>query len=95
MLPWQPIRFINLDKIHMNHRGLHISVKQNLNISETAKIATFHFSHNKSTETTAIATRVLKKHNYSFPRPIYATCKILLRIGFMASEEMSSENVDG
>ena len=54
MLPWQPIKFSNLDKIHMNRRGLlkkHFC-KKNLNIcSKTAKIANFHFSHYKSMET--------------------------------------------
>ena len=54
MLPWQPINFSDLDKIHMNRRGLlkkHFC-KKNLNIcSETAKIINFHFSHNKSMAT--------------------------------------------
>ena len=55
MLPWQPIiKFSDLNKIHMNHRGLLKKQfrKKNLNIcSETAKIANFHFSHYKSMET--------------------------------------------
>ena len=42
MLPWQPIKFSNLDKIHMNRRGLlkkQFCEKKNLNIcSETAKL---------------------------------------------------------
>ena len=54
MLPWQPIKFSDLDKIHVNRRGLlekHFC-KKNLNTcSETAKIANFHFSHYKSMET--------------------------------------------
>ena len=54
MLPWQPTKFSDLDKIHMNRRGLlkkHFC-KKNLNIcSETATIAIFHFSHFKSMET--------------------------------------------
>ena len=53
MLPWQPLKISDLDKIHMNRRGLlkHFC-KKNLNIcSETAKIANFHFSHYKSMET--------------------------------------------
>ena len=54
MLPWQPIKFSDFDKIHMNRWGLlkkHIC-KKNLNIcSETAKIANFHFSHYKLMET--------------------------------------------
>ena len=45
-------KFSDLDKIHMNRRGLlkkHFCKKQNLNIcSETAKIVEFHFSHCKS-----------------------------------------------
>ena len=49
MLPWQPIKFSDLDNIHKNRRGLlkkHFCKKKNLNIcSETAKIAYFHFSH--------------------------------------------------
>ena len=54
MLPWQAIKFRDLDKIHMVGRGLlkkHF-YKKNLNIcSETAKIANFHFSHYKSVGT--------------------------------------------
>ena len=54
MLPRQPIKFSDLDKIHMNWRGLlkkHFC-KKNLNIcSETAKIANFHFFHYKSMAT--------------------------------------------
>ena len=53
ILPWQPIKFSNLDKIQMNRRGplkKHFC-KTNLNMcSETAKIANFHFSHYKSIE---------------------------------------------
>ena len=54
MLPWRPVTFGDLDKIHMNRRELlkKHSCKKNLNIcSETAKIANFHFSHYKSMET--------------------------------------------
>ena len=55
MVPWQPITFSDLDKIHMNRIGLlkkHFGKKKNLNTcSETAKIANFHFSHYKSMET--------------------------------------------
>ena len=54
MLPWQPIKFSDLDKIHMNRRGhlkKHFCKKKNLNTcNETAKIANFHFSHYKSME---------------------------------------------
>ena len=54
MLPWQPIQFSDLDKIHMNHRGLlkkHFCKKKQNICSETAKIANFHFSYYKSMET--------------------------------------------
>ena len=54
MLPWQPIKYSYLDKVHMNCSALlkKHSVEKNLNIySERAKIATFHFSHYKSMET--------------------------------------------
>ena len=40
MLPWQPIKFSDLDKIHMNRRGLlkkHVCKKLNI-WSETAKL---------------------------------------------------------
>ena len=53
ILPGQPIKFSDLDKIHMNCRGLRKKhfFKNNLNTcSETAKIANFHFSHYKSME---------------------------------------------
>ena len=50
----EPIKFSDLDKIHMNRRELlkkHVCNK-NLNIcSETAKIANFHLSHYKSVAT--------------------------------------------
>ena len=55
MLTRQPIKFSDLNKIHMNGRGLfkkHFCKKKNLSIcSETAKIANVHFSHYKSMET--------------------------------------------
>ena len=76
MLPWQLIKFSHLDKIHMNHRGLlkkHFCRNKNVNIcSETAKIATFHFSHCKSMETISCRSNQsssqirTKKHNYPF-----------------------------
>ena len=85
MLPWQPIKFSDLDKIHMNRRRLlkkHLC-KKNKNIcSETAKIANFHFSNYKSMETISFHSNQssypigTKKHNYSFPRPIDAICEI-------------------
>ena len=57
MLPLQPIKFSNLDKIHMNCRGLlkkHFCKKKKKSKHlqcETAKIANFNFSHYKSMET--------------------------------------------
>ena len=105
MLPWQPIKFSDLDKIHMNRSGLFkkhfCKKKQQPNIcSETAKIANFHFSHYKS-----MATISFHSNQSSYPietkttvicSPAYR-CYMwnLDRIGFMASEEMSFENVDG
>ena len=85
MLPWQPIKFRDMDKIHMNHRGLlkkHFC-KKNLNIcSETANIANFHFSHCKSMETISCHSNLsfypigTKNKYYSFPLPIDAMCEI-------------------
>ena len=87
MLPWQPIKFRDLDIIHMNRRGLlkkHFSKKKNLNVcSETAKIANFHFAHYKSMEILSchsnqssypIGTK--KKNNCLSPLPIDAICEI-------------------
>ena len=104
MLPWQPIKFCDLDKIHMNRRGLlkkHFCKKQYLNTcSETAKIANFTFSHYKSMKTISF-------HSNQSSYPIGTKNTIIcspahrcymwnsVRFGFMASEEMSFENVDG
>ena len=80
MLPWQSIKFIDLDKIHINRRGP--LKKKNRNIcSETAKNANFHFSHYKSMVTVS----------YSFPQSTDAKCGIWKK---SASEEKSFENVD-
>ena len=71
MLAWQPIKFSDLDKIHMNRRGLlkkHFCEK-NLNIySETAKIAYFYFSHYKSMETISCYS---KQSSYPIGTNIY------------------------
>ena len=82
MLPWQSIKFSDLDKIHLNRRGLlkkHFC-KKILNIcSETAKIANFHFSNYKSMETISfhkVLIRLEQKHNYSFRPSIDAICGI-------------------
>ena len=107
MLSWQPIKFNDLDKIHMNRRGLlkkHF-FKKNLNIcSETAIIANFHFSHYKSMETISFHSNQssyltgTKKHNYSSPpplTPIYSCYRWnMKKMGFTSSEEKSFENVD-
>ena len=80
-----------------------ISVKKNLNTcSETAKIANFHVSHYKSMETISFHSNQssyptgTKKKTQLFVPPAYR-CYIwnLVRIGFMDSDEMSFENVDG
>ena len=89
----------------MNRRGLlkkHFCTKQkNLNIcSETAKIANSHFSHYKSMETISFhsnqSSYPIGIKTQLFVPPAYR-CYICtwVRIGFMASEEMSFENVDG
>ena len=104
MLPWQPIKFSDLDKIHMNRRELlkkHFCWKKNLNIcSETAKIATFHFSHYKSRET-------VNCHSSQSSYPIGTKTQLFVppsyrcymwnkeRMGFTAAEEKSFENIDG
>ena len=78
MLPWQPIKFSDLDRFHMKRRGLFkkhfCKKKKNLIIcSEIAKIANFHFSHYKSMETISCHINQssyligTKKHTYSFP----------------------------
>ena len=103
MLPWQPIKLSNLDKIHMNRRGLlkkHFC-KKNLNIySETAKTANFHFSGYKSTETVRCHSNQssypigTKKTILFIPSTYRCYVWNMARISFMASEEMSFENVD-
>ena len=100
MLPWQPTKFSDLDKIHLNRRGLlkkHFCKKNNLNIcSETAKIANFHFSHFKSMEIISClgnqSSYPIGTKNNIFVPPTYR-CYVG-NVGFMASEEMSFENVD-
>ena len=103
MLQWQSIKFKVLDKIHMNCRGLlkkHFCKKKNLNIcSKTTKIANFHFSHYKSMETISChsnqSSYPIGMKTIVFVPPTYR-CYVwnIARIGFMASEEMSFENVD-
>ena len=55
MLPWQPIKISNLDKIHMVGRGQpqkHFCKTFFQNICNNTEInANFHFSHYKSMET--------------------------------------------
>ena len=104
MLPWQPIKFSDLDKIHTSCRGLlkkHFCKKKSLNIcSETAKIANFHFSHYKSMETICYHSNQeflsdWNKKTKLFLSPIYR-CYMwnMQRIGVTASEEKSFANVD-
>ena len=102
MLPWQPVKFRDFDKIHMNRRGLlkkHFCRKKNLNVcSETAKIATFHFSHYKSMETVSFHSN---QSSYligtkTIIRSPISRCYVcnMERINFTASEGTSLENVD-
>ena len=56
MLSWQPVKFSDLDKIHMNRRGLlkkHFCKKNSKYAVRQQKlpIANFHFSHYKSVTT--------------------------------------------
>ena len=102
MLPWQLFKFSNLDKIHMNRRGLlkkHFCRKKNLNIcSETAKIVTFQFSNYKSMETISCHSN---QRSYPIGTENIIICSTyrrflwnMERIGFTASEEKSFEIVD-
>ena len=99
MLPWQPIKFSDLDKIHMNHRGLltkHFCRKKILiSAVRQQKLPLSTFPIISQWKQVAIATEFLsdwnKKHNYSFPPPIDAICEIWKE---SASEEKSFENVD-
>ena len=102
MLPWQPINFSDLDKIHMNRRGLlkkHF-LKKNLNMcSETAKIASFPFSHYKSMETklhSNYSSYPIGTKNTIIRSPTYI-CSIwnMKRNGYTALEKKSFENVEG
>ena len=98
ILPWQPIKFSDLDKIHMNRRGLlkkHFCKKKNPNLcSETAKIASFHFSHFKSMATiTRVLIRLKQKTQLFVPSAYRCYMWNLVRIGFMASEEMSAYTI--
>ena len=78
-----------------------ITIKKNLNTcSGTAKIANFHFSHYKSMETINFhsnhSSYPIGTKTQLFVPPAYR-CYMwnLVRIGFMTSEAMSFENVDG
>ena len=93
MLPWQPIKFSDLDKIHMNSRGLFKKhfYKKNLNICI--------FSHYKSMATISChgsqSSYPIGTKTILFVSPAYRCyMRNMARIGFMASEEMSFENVD-
>ena len=104
MLPRQPINFSDLDNLHMNRRGLlkkHSCRKKNQNFcSETAKIATFHFSHYKSMGTIRCHSNqssyaIGTKTQLFVPLTYRRYMGNMERIGFTASEEKSFENVDG
>ena len=84
MLPWQPIKFNDFEKIHMNRSGLlkkHFC-KKNLNIcSETAKNVNFHFpllvnGNYKLPQQPEFLSDWDKKQYYLFPLPIDAMCEI-------------------
>ena len=63
MLPWQPIKFSDLNKIHMNRRGLlkkHFCKKSKY-LQLGSKNGNFHFSHYKSMET---ISEIIKKSSY-------------------------------
>ena len=87
MLPGQPIKFSDLDKIHMNRRGLlkkHFCKNKSKYLQCGSKSGQFHFSHYKSMETISchsnqsfypIGTK--KKQYYFSPLPIDAMCEIL------------------
>ena len=76
MLPWQPIKFSDLDKIHMNRRGLlkkHFCKKKSKYLQWDSD---FHFCHYKPMETISFHSNQssypigTKNTSYSFPRPI-------------------------
>ena len=82
----QPIKYTDLDKSYIKHRGLlnkHFCKKKfQISPSRQKKNANFHFSHYKSMGTischsnqSSYPTRI-KKHNFSFPLPIDAICGI-------------------
>ena len=102
ILPWQPIKFSDLDKIHMNRRGLlkkHFCRKKNLSIcSETAINANFNFFHYKSMKTISChsnqSSYPIGTKNTIIRSPTYR-CYMWNMGEKTASEEKSFENVDG
>ena len=99
MLPWQPIKFNDIDKIHMTRRGLlkkHFCRKKSKYLQWDSKNCHFPLfplmetiSCHSNQSSYPIGT---KKHNCSFTPPINARCEIWKE---SASEEKSIENVDG
>ena len=98
-LPWQQIKFSSLDKVCMLHRGL---LKEHFCkefVKASAVNANFHFSHYKSMATISChsnqSSYPIGTKTISFVPPTYRCyMRNMARIGFMASEEMSFENVD-
>ena len=92
-LPWQPIKFSSLDKIHMLHRRL---LKENfcktfvqISTSEIAIHANFNFSHYKSVGTISCHSNQsscpIGTKTQLFVPPAYRCCMWnMKRIGFTA-----------
>ena len=84
MLPRQPIKFSDLDKIHMKDEGLlnkHICEKKSNISNETAEIVNFHFFHYKSMGTISCHSNqssypIGTKTQLFVPPPINAICAI-------------------
>ena len=85
MLPWQPIKFSDLDKIHMNHRGLlkkHFWNKKSKCLQWDSKNCQFLLSYYKSMATISCHSNQssyligTKNKYYLFPLPIDAICEI-------------------
>ena len=86
MLPWQPIKFSDLDKIHMNRRGLlkkRFCKNKSKYLQWGSKSGKFHFSHYKSMETISCHSNQsfypigTKKQYYLSTLHIDAMCEIL------------------
>ena len=100
----QPIKYIDLDKSHMKHRGLlnkHFCKKNQISPLRQNFFANLHCSHYKSMGTISFHSNQssyptgIKKHNFLFPFTYRCYIWNMERICLTASEEMSFENVDG